>query len=225
MVTVSIIEDDPTYRQRLQSVINSSDDFRVVYTYASAEEALPHMKEFPPDMAIVDIKLPGQSGVDLIAAIRSTIPAVRCMVCSFYDDDEYVFSALKNGASGYLLKEAKPEEFLDSLRELQLGGAPMSRYIARKVIAFFQALKTPQHLSELTERENEILQLVAKGMLVKEVAAQLFLSPHTVTKHLRNIYSKLHVTNRVEAVNRLNLVTGKADLPDRQAGHPERPGN
>jgi DNA-binding NarL/FixJ family response regulator len=213
MVTVSIIEDDRNFRERLESIINATEEFRVVYTYASAEEAFPHMKEFPPDLAVVDIKLPGQSGVDLIAAIHSAIPGTQCLVCSFYDDDEYVFSALKNGASGYLLKESRPEELIASLKELRSGGAPMSRYIAKKVIAFFQGLKTPQQLPELTARENEILQLVAKGLLVKEIAAHLVLSHHTVAKHLRNIYGKLHVTNRVEAVNRLNLPTGQAGQP------------
>lgn len=204
MVTVSVIEDDKAYREKLESLINRSDEFRVVHTYPSAEAALPHLKENPPDIAIVDIKLPGQNGVELIAAIRMAMPATQCLVCSFYDDDEYVFNALKKGASGYILKDSKPEELLASLQELQQGGAPMSRYIARKVIAFFQEAENNRALAELTERENEILQLVATGLLVKEIAARLYLSHHTVTKHLRNIYGKLHVTNRVEAVNKLN---------------------
>ncbi len=166
--------------------------------------ALPHIADHPPQIAIVDIKLPGKNGVELIAAIKEKAPGILCMVCSFYDDDEFVFKALKNGASGYILKDSMPKQIIESLQELQEGGAPMSRYIAKKVINTFQAKKNHPKLSELSERENEILQLVATGLIVKEVAEKLYLSAHTVTKHLKNIYHKLHVNNRIEAVNRLN---------------------
>lgn len=203
MITVSIIEDDKHYREGLETLINGSGIFQVLHSYPSAEAALSHMITHPPEIAMVDMKLPGINGVDLIAAIKEKLPGTLCMVCSFYDDDDYVFKALKNGASGYILKDSMPKEILDSLKELHQGGAPMSRYIARKVIATFQTKKHPK-LSELSERENEILQLVATGLMVKEVADKLYLSAHTVTKHLKNIYHKLHVNNRIEAVNRLN---------------------
>lgn len=175
-----------------------------MHSYPSAETALPHITKHPPRIAIVDIKLPGKNGVELIEAIKERLPDTLCMVCSFYDDDEFVFSALKNGASGYILKDSMPQQIIDSLRELNNGGAPMSRYIAKKVINTFQARKNHPKLTELTERENEILQHIATGLIVKEVAERLYLSIHTVTKHLKNIYHKLHVNNRVEAVNRLN---------------------
>lgn len=204
MVSVSIIEDDKHYREGLKTLIDGSDYFKVLHLYPSAEVALPHIKSHPPEIAIVDIKLPGKSGVELIAAVKDVLPDTLCMVCSFYDDDEYVFNALKNGASGYILKDSMPKQIIESLKELHQGGAPMSRYIAKKVITTFQARKSHPKLSELSERENEILQLVATGLIVKEVADKLFLSTHTVTKHLKNIYNKLHVNNRVEAVNRLN---------------------
>jgi DNA-binding NarL/FixJ family response regulator len=152
----------------------------------------------------VDIKLPGKNGADLILDIREKAPAILCMVCSFYDDDEYIFTALKNGACGYLLKDSMPQDILRSLKELYDGGAPMSRYIAKKVINSFQQQAAVSKLAELTNRENEILQLMATGLVVKEAAAQLKLSNHTVTQHLKNIYTKLHVNNRVEAVNKLN---------------------
>lgn len=203
MVTVSIIEDDKSYREGLQSILEGSEQFQFYHGYGSAEEALPHLILNPPDIAIVDIKLPGRNGVELIGEMHRMLPEVRCLVCSFYDDDEYVFSALKNGATGYLLKDSLPADILSALRELQSGGAPMSRYIALKVISTFRNQPRLQYLSELTERENEILTLIAEGMIVKQVSARLNLSPHTVTKHLKNIYTKLHVNNRIEAVNRL----------------------
>ncbi len=199
-----MIEDDKHYREGLETLINHSGSFLLLHSYPSAEKALPHILQHPPDIAIVDIKLPGKSGIELIGTIKREIPVTQCMVCSFYDDDAYIFNALKNGASGYILKDSLPQQIIDSLKELQQGGAPMSRYIARKVIAAFQTRKNQPKLEELSERENEILQLVSTGLIVKEVADRIYISTHTVTKHLRNIYSKLHVNNRVEAVNRLN---------------------
>lgn len=204
MITVSVIEDDKSYREGLVTLINNSGTFKILHTYRSAEEAIPHIIQHPPEIAMVDIKLPGRNGVQLISSIRQEAPAVLCMVCSFYDDDEFIFTALKNGACGYILKDSMPQEILDSLKELHQGGAPMSRYIAKKVISSFQQKQAHPKLAELTERENEILELVATGLVVKEAAVQLNLSSHTVTKHLKNIYTKLHVNNRVEAVNRLN---------------------
>lgn len=205
MITVSIIEDDNHYREGLEQLINGSELFTVLHSYASAEQALPHIVQHPPEIAIVDIKLPGKkNGVELIYDIKTHVPDVQCMVCSFYDDNEYVFNALRNGASGYLLKDSMPQEIIDSLKELHDGGAPMSRYIARKVITTFQEKHSLPKLSELSERENEILHSLATGLAVKEVAAKLYISVHTVTKHLKNIYTKLHVNNRIEAVNRLN---------------------
>lgn len=204
LITVSIIEDDKDYREGLETLINNSELFKVLNSYGSVEHALPHLIHHPPQIAIIDIKLPGKSGVDLISVIRQQRPEVLCMVCSFYDDNEYVFNALKNGACGYILKDTMPEEIIESLKELHQGGAPMSRYIARKVISAFQHHQNQTRLSVLTERENEVLQLIATGISVKEVSDNLNLSKHTVTKHLKNIYTKLHVNNRIEAVNRLS---------------------
>lgn len=203
MCTVSVIEDDKDYRDRLESLLQETGRYRLLYAYGSAESAWPHMKNHPPDIAVVDLKLPGLNGVELIALIRESLPATQCMVCSFYYDDAYIFSALQNGANGYVLKDAPPEQLLAALDELKAGGAPMSRSIARKVTGYFHSGKSPRPLAELTGRENEILHWLSKGLLVKELAAELFLSHHTVSKHIRNIYHKLQVNNRVEAVNKL----------------------
>lgn len=204
LVTVSVIEDDKDYREGLVSLINNSGYFTILHAYSSGEQAIPHIIHHPPVIAIIDIKLPGKSGVDIIGVIKQQVPEVMCMVCSFYDDNEFVFEALKNGANGYILKDTMPQEIIQSLRELLQGGAPMSRYIAKKVIMTFQDSRNTPRLSELSERENEVLQMMATGMSVKEVADKMALSRHTITKHLRNIYTKLHVNNRMEAVNRLN---------------------
>lgn len=204
MITVSIIEDDKNYREGLEDFINASDEFRVLQSYPSGEIALPHIIENPPAIAVVDIKLPGMTGVELIRQVKLKRPEIQCMVCSFYDDNEIVFNALRNGASGYILKDSLATEIIDSLKELYYGGAPMSRYIARKVISAFQEKTELPTLSELTARENEILHLLATGLVIKEAAAKINLSAHTVTKHLKNIYIKLHVNNRIEAVNKLN---------------------
>jgi two-component system, NarL family, response regulator LiaR len=209
LVTVSVIEDDKYYREGLETLINDSDYFKILNAYKSAEEAIPHIIHNPPEIAVIDIKLPGKSGVDLIYSIKHQKPDILCMVCSFYDDNEYVFNALKNGASGYILKDSMPGDIIEALRELYKGGAPMSRYIAKKVITTFQD-RQPR-LSELSDRENEILQSLATGLMVKEVAAKFSLSIHTVSKHLKNIYTKLHVNNRIEAVNKLNKPDNKLE--------------
>ena len=203
MVKVSIIEDDKHFREGLEQLINNTTRFKVLHSYASAEAALPHLINNPPDIAIVDIKLPGKNGIDLIANIKSGLPDILCMVCSYYDDNEFIFNALKNGAVGYIIKDARPNEILESLEQISQGGAPMSRYIAKKVVSVFQQ-KTVHKLAELSDRENEILNLVATGLHIKEAADKLYISQLTVKCHLRNIYSKLHVTNKVEAINKLN---------------------
>lgn len=204
MITVSLIEDDKHYRAGLEKLINKSGDFKILYSYSSAEEAIPHIFNNPPVIAIIDIKLPGKSGIEAINTIKQGNPDILSMVCSYYDNNDFVFNALKNGACGYILKDSMPQEILESLRELHGGGAPMSKYIARKVISAFQEKPVVHRLSELTDRENEILQLVATGLIVKEISGKLTLSSHTVKSHLRKIYTKLHVNNRVEAINRLN---------------------
>ena len=204
MTTVSIIEDDPAFRAGLEVLIRNSENFSVISSFGTAEDALSQIKKQPPDIAIVDIKLPGKSGVELIKELKHALPDLLCIVCSYYDSDDYVFSAIKNGACGYLLKDAMPSEIIESLEELQRGGAPMNRYIARKVLNTFHEKVVAHHLAELTSRENEVLHLIAEGLLVKEISDQLSLSNYTVKSHLKNIYTKLHVRNKVEAINKLN---------------------
>jgi DNA-binding NarL/FixJ family response regulator len=206
LITVSLIEDDKSYREGLEIVIGNSENFAILHSYSSAEMAIPHIIHHPPDIVIVDIKLPGKNGVDAIGIIKQQVPNLLCLVCTFYDDNDYVFNALQNGASGYILKDTVPGDIIEALKDLYSGGAPMSRYIAKKVISAFQQKQTLPRLQELTDRENEVLQLIATGLGIKEASEKLSLSIHTVKKHLKNIYNKLHVNNRVEAINRLNQV-------------------
>jgi len=152
---------------------------------------------------MIDIKLPGISGIKLVQEIRKVNNDVQCIICSLYDDDEFVFTALKNGALGYLLKDSTPDQIIGALEEMLNGGSPMSPYIARKVIASFQHPKDSADLERLTEREHQVLELLAEGHLYKEIGEMLFLSPHTVKQHIKKIYNKLHVQNKVEALNKL----------------------
>jgi DNA-binding NarL/FixJ family response regulator len=204
LIKVSIIEDDKNFRESLEHLVNGSEQFRILHSYASAEDAMQHIIQHPPQIAIVDIKLPGKNGIELIHLLKNQMPDTQFMICSYYDDNEYIFNALKNGAVGYILKDARPEEILESLDELNKGGAPMSRYIAKKVVMVFQNKPQQHKLAELTTRENEILNKVSTGININELADSFNISPLTVKCHLRNIYSKLHVTNRVEAINKLN---------------------
>jgi RNA polymerase sigma factor (sigma-70 family) len=155
----------------------------------------------------MDINLgESESGIDLVKELKPIMPATNFMMCTVYEDDEKIFEALTAGASGYILKKTAPHKLLEAIRELQEGGAPMSNQIARKVVAAFQqknlGLSNSAALNVLSNREKEILELLAKGMLYKEIAAQLFISQETVRKHVYHIYEKLHVNNRVEAINK-----------------------
>ncbi len=198
--TVSIVEDNVLFQQALVNVINSHDAFRLGQVYGSAEAAL-QMLQSPPDIAIIDINLPGKNGIELIAQLQQA-PAIQCLVCSMHDDDDHIVKALESGAVGYILKESSVTQIGNALTELVNGGAPMSPYIASRVISFFKKPKLNTESALLSKREKEVLQLLAQGLQYKEIAEQLFLSIETIKKHMRNIYQKLHVQNKVEAINK-----------------------
>ncbi len=181
-------------------MITDSKGFQVGRTFSSAEEVLPYINQLS-GIAIVDIKLPVMNGADLVWHITQSNKNVQCIICSMYDDDAYIFSALKNGALGYLLKDSSGDEILSALDELKNGGSPMSPYIARRVIASFQ--QQEKKVSELlTDREQEVLQNVAQGFIYKEIAERLYISHETVKQHIKHIYQKLHVQNKIEALNK-----------------------
>ena len=199
-IKVSIVEDNDQIREGLSVLINGSTGFQCVATYPTAESALKYLPAHKPDVVLMDIHLPGMSGIECVRALKRLLPDLQIMMLTIYEDDDNVFKSLVAGASGYVLKKTPPSELMDAISDLHHGGSPMSDRIARKVVQAFQRMETSSRETEnLTERESEILSYVAKGYHDKEIAEKLFLSPETVRTHLRNIYKKLHVRSRTEA--------------------------
>lgn len=202
-ITVSIVEDLIEVREALQRLINQSEDFGLVASFPNAEQAEKNIPLDPPDIVIMDINLPGMNGIECIRRIKEKCPGTQFMMFTIYEDDEKVFEALKAGAHGYLLKNTPKEKLLEALEELHNGGSPMTTNIARKVIeAFEKRDQPPVELNTLTNKERQILNLLAKGFLYKEIANQLQSTRNTIKQHIHHIYEKLHVQNRTEALNK-----------------------
>ncbi len=206
-ITVCIVDDKAELRSALEEIVNMADGYTCVATIATPEEAIQRIPQLKPDVVLMDINLSSsESGIDLVRELKPKIPATNFMMCTVYEENEKIFEALSAGASGYILKKTDPARLLEAIRELYEGGAPMSSLIARKVVAAFQqqAATTPEtaELDVLSNREKEILEFLSRGLMYKEIAADLFLSPETVRKHVYHIYEKLHVNNRVAAVNK-----------------------
>lgn len=200
-ITVSIVEDNSSFRASLIQLIQSTEGLEFISAYSNAEDATEILKK-KPDIVIIDIVLPGKNGLELICEIREQNERIQFLVCSSYDDDDRIFAALEAGASGYIMKDYNSSEIVSAIREIYYGGSPMSPYIARRVINSFQK-KKDNNDGVLTEREKEILSLAATGKVYKEIAESLEITHETVKKHMKNIYHKLHVQNRVEAINKL----------------------
>jgi DNA-binding NarL/FixJ family response regulator len=203
-IKIVIVEDDADIRQSFASIIESGDGFTCVQAFENAEDAVAQIPAIKPDVVIMDIHLPGMSGIEAVRILKDEMPGLQIAMCTVYEDDEHIFNALRAGASGYLLKRTTPEKLLEAVSDLNQGGSPMSSEIARRVVASFQK-PTPvsPELAMLTTREKEILDLLAKGYLYKEIAAELFISIETVKRHIHNIYEKLHVQTRTEALNKV----------------------
>jgi DNA-binding NarL/FixJ family response regulator len=200
MTDVAIVEDNKTTREGLETIVNLSTDFRCVCTCSTAEEALKVLPRYGPGLVLMDIQLPNMSGVDCLARLKELLPAVKAIMVTVYEDPDRIFSALRAGASGYLLKRSTPEEVLNAMREVQLGGGAMSGEIARKVIGYFREQTTAKsQIEELTPREREVLELVVHGFSNKEIAERLNVTVAAVRFHLKHIYQKLHVHSRTEA--------------------------
>ena len=202
-ISIVIVEDLDEVRNGLKNFLALSEGFSVLATFSSAEEALEDIPVLQPDIVIMDINLPGINGIECILKIKAKIPATQFMMFTVYENDEKVFEALKAGASGYLLKNTGLVQLIEALKELHTGGSPMSANIARKLVTVFrnnQKETTPVEI--LSNRENEILLLLSKGLLYKEIADQLSIAVNTVRQHIHNIYEKLHVQNRTEALNK-----------------------
>ncbi len=205
-ISVCVVDDNDDLRNALEEIINMAEGFRCVGTFSTATEGILKIPIIKPDVVLMDINLGGsETGIDCVKYLKPKVPSTNFMMCTVYEEDEKIFEALNAGASGYILKKTAPVKLLEAIRELYEGGAPMSSQIARKVVAVFQKKPTypdKYSLNQLSHREKEILEWLAKGMLYKEIAAQLFISPETVRKHVYHIYEKLHVNNRIEAVNK-----------------------
>lgn len=202
-IKVSIVEDIEEIRDALRVLINGSVGFECKYVYADAEETIEMMPGNDIDIVLMDINLPGMDGINCMKALLPVMPKTQFMMCTVYDDDDHIFKALRSGASGYMLKHTSPSQILEAIRELYVGGSPMSSEIARRVvIAMQKGDKTDEAAELLTDRESEILDYLAKGFLYKEIASELFISKETVKTHIHNIYDKLHVQNRTEALNK-----------------------
>lgn len=201
---IAVLEDSRSVQQMLRSILTDVPDLLLTNIYSSAEAALEDLDKAAPDVFIVDINLPGRSGLEFIDQARETMEHTQFMVFTVHDDDDMVFQALTCGANGYLLKSTSPRVLIEGLHELMAGGSPMSASVARRVIEHMrpQANDGGHHFEELTERENQVLDLLSRGLLYKEIAEKMELSVFTVKNHIRHIYAKLHVQTRVEAANK-----------------------
>jgi DNA-binding NarL/FixJ family response regulator len=198
---VAIVEDNAALGSGLRKIVESAEDFRCIGVWTSAEEALRKIDAFRPQVVLMDINLPGMSGIEATARIKQHLPEIQVIMVTVYRDHDQIFAALKAGASGYLLKRSTPEEVRQAIRDVRSGGAPMSAEIARRVVeAFHQPVRQPE-LEEvkLSKRETEILEHLTKGLANKEIADRLSISVETVRVHLRRVYEKLHVHSRTEA--------------------------
>lgn len=202
-IRVALVEDHADIRQGLSYMINSTDGCSC-FAYASAEEALQQINEGNADVILMDINLPGISGIECTKLMKEKCPSLPIMMCTAYEDDDSIFKALAAGAKGYILKRAAGDKLIEAIRDLFEGGSPMSSTIARRVVESFQSARTQAKEDfSLTDREKEILDLVAQGLRNKEIANKLHLSAHTIRTHIYNIYEKLHVKSRVEALNKI----------------------
>src|SRR5436190_2901402 len=200
-ITVSIVEDQEQLRSTLSRVINRADGFECVSTYGSAEEALEDLPKKMPNVVLMDINLPGINGVECARKLKQAVPGIQIMMLTVYEDTDNIFNALAAGASGYLLKRTSTPELLESIREVQRGGSPMTAHIARMVVSSFQKpAATPDGTEDLSPREREVLDCLSQGFLYKEIAEKLGISYETVHTYIRRIYEKLQVRTRTEAV-------------------------
>lgn len=209
---VCIVEDNPQIQSLLEQIVQMNGEYEWLGSFSTAEDAIIKIPVLKPNIVLTDINLgDGKSGIDCVREIKADHPEILFMMCTVYEEDEKIFEALRAGANGYILKKTAPDKMLAAIKELSEGGAPMSSQIARKVVNAFAIqpqvkVQAPQEensaIAELSKREREILEMIAKGMTYKEISELLFLAQETIRKHVYHIYDKLHVNNRVEAVNK-----------------------
>jgi DNA-binding NarL/FixJ family response regulator len=203
-IKVSIVEDNAGMRETFALALNGAPGITCIGAYRTGEEALRSIPTTPPNVVLMDIHLPGMSGITCVARLRMLLPKLQILMLTRFEESDTIFQALRAGASGYLVKNIPPAEMMQAIEQVHAGGSPMSMQIARKVITHFQAIpKPPDGIDSLTSREQEVLQLLAKGRLQKNIASTMGISVNTLRSHLRSIYEKLHVHSRSEAMLKL----------------------
>jgi DNA-binding NarL/FixJ family response regulator len=202
-IEVAIVEDDVPAREIIAGWIRSAEGFKVVGEYTDAESAIADLPQRKPSVVLFDINLPGMNGIECVRKLKPRLPETQFLMVTVYEDANHIFDALAVGASGYLLKQTRKNELLDALKDVHAGGSPMSSQIARKVVQSFRRNETSSadgEAADLSQREREVLELLARGYLYKEIAEQLKISVQTVNTYIRRIYEKLHVRSRAQAV-------------------------
>ena len=204
-VNVAIVEDDKNYNQALKKIIDFQEDMICVAQFFNGTSALKELENLDPDVVLMDIQLQDASGIDLVFKLTETMSQTTFIMCTSFEDDDKIFAALRAGASGYLVKGEPMEKIIQSIQEAHKGGAPMSFSIAKRVLHHFQESKVQvQDLASLTPTEREVLELLSEGLLYKEIADKKCVTIDTIKKHIGNIYRKLQVNNKIEAINKLN---------------------
>lgn len=203
MISVIIVEDQKDIQGLLKGIVSRNDNYCCLEVCSTGEEALQKIPELLPDVVLMDIGLPGIDGIECVKKLKPVCPNTEFIMCTAYDEDEKVFLALQSGANSYILKKSKPEVLLSAIQEVHEGGSPMSSDIARKIVMNLQQTPaTTKAQYHITNREEEILEQLSKGLTYTEIADKLFISIKTLKKHIYNIYEKLHVDNKVEAINK-----------------------
>jgi DNA-binding NarL/FixJ family response regulator len=199
--SVIIVEDDRGLRDQLVQILDTASDIRCLGAFPSAEDALPQILAKKPDVVLMDIKLPGMSGIQCVSEIKKVQPTMQVVMVTVYEDSERIFRALKAGANGYLVKSSPPQQLLAAIRDVSTGGAPMSSHIASKVVRHFHLIGvSPTESENLSPREREVLELLASGFIYKEIGDKLNIGVETVRTYVKNICQKMHVRSRLEAV-------------------------
>jgi DNA-binding NarL/FixJ family response regulator len=200
MILAGLIEDTENYRTAIASLLTLSSEVQLAGAWQDAESAIKEVPDILPDVILTDLQLPGISGIECIRRLKTDCPNIQFLVLTVFDEDEKIFEALKVGATGFLLKSASPEAIISAIKEIHTGGSPMSPGIARRIISHFQPALIKDGHQIFTEREKQVLDLMARGKLVKEIASDLDVTSHAIKKHIKNIYQKMQVQNKVEAV-------------------------
>jgi DNA-binding NarL/FixJ family response regulator len=208
-ISVCLVEDNEVIRESLSYLIQSSEGLTFLGSFSGSKDALKEIPKLQPKVVLFDIEMPGLDGIACIEQLKPDCPNTQFMLLTVFEDDDKIFRSIQAGATGYLLKKTPSEKIIESIHEIKNGGSPMNTQIARKVVQFLSSVNIQKNTNVLSSREYEILEMVAKGYRFKEIAKQLFLSVETIRTHIRNIYEKLQVNSKIEAINKVFYQSNK----------------